>query len=794
MGIHGLVGQRLDEYELRELLGVGGMGAVYRAYQPGLRRYVAIKVLSEALAEDPGYAERFTREARTAAALEHPHIVPIYDYGTQGDLSYVVMRLLTGGALLQRIRWVGDRLSLPSLGETADLLKQLAGALDYAHSQGVIHRDIKPSNVMFDNHGNAFLVDFGIAKLTQETSPLTDTGAVLGTPTYMAPEQWRAEPPTPATDLYAVGAMAYQLVTGQVPFDAPTPYGMMHKHLNELPTPPQALRSDVPEAVGLVLERALAKQPEDRFPTVTAFAQAFERAASGATGTRTGFFAAPLPQTPPTSPAPPPSTRVEPDVPPLRPAGKGAARSPLVWGVAILLALAAVIVVAVLASGGGEKKGTEAGMVPTTAPPSTAEDSRSPEPPTATAGAMVVLLPSDTPAPEPSLTPTEAPSSTLFPSNTPDVQATADALLALRLTQTAESWTDTPTPDIEASVMAAMTGTALSWTDTPTPTDTSKPTATATLTSSPTATLTPPPTPTATLTSSPMPTPTQTFTVTPSPTLIPPPTWTPTATPSPRLEFFEAGTRNAVWTPIVRDFNGVPLVYVPAGCLMMGSTSGDSDELPVHHVCLRTFWIGQTEVTNAQYRACVDAGACTPPADRMDYDTPAYAGYPVADVSWEQAAAYARWFGGSLPTEAQWEYAARGPEGWLFPWGPSFDASRLNFCDAACGVSWRDGTARDGYAGLAPVGSYPGGASWAGALDMAGNAWEWTADWYGEAYYATLPDGAWDPSGPSAGALRVLRGGSWFNDWMGVRASYRGWVDPEYLHPSLGFRVVLPAS
>jgi len=232
---------------------------------------------------------------------------------------------------------------------------------------------------------------------------------------------------------------------------------------------------------------------------------------------------------------------------------------------------------------------------------------------------------------------------------------------------------------------------------------------------------------------------------------------------------------------------------VPAGCLMMGSTGGDPDEQPVHRVCLRAFWIGQTEVTNAQYRACVEAGGCTPPADRSGYDSPAQAGYPVADVSWEQAAAYARWFGGSLPTEAQWEYAARGPEGWLFPWGPAFDGSRLNFCDQPCSVAWRDETAWDGYAGLAPVGTYRGGASWVGALDLAGNAWEWTADWYGETYYATLPDGAWDPSGPPAGTLRVLRGGSWFNDWRSVRASYRGWLDPEYLHPSLGFRVALPA-
>ncbi|RPI98125.1 MAG: serine/threonine protein kinase, partial [Chloroflexi bacterium] len=162
--VQNLSGSSLGQYQLLEQIGLGGMATVYRAYQPSLRREVAIKVLSAALAQQPGYMERFNREAEMAAALEHPNIVPIYDYGVQDGIGYVVMRLLMGGTLAERVSrraYAGGQ--PPSLGEVADLLKQLASALDYAHRRGVIHRDIKPSNIMFDDQGRAYLMDFGIA-------------------------------------------------------------------------------------------------------------------------------------------------------------------------------------------------------------------------------------------------------------------------------------------------------------------------------------------------------------------------------------------------------------------------------------------------------------------------------------------------------------------------------------------------------------------------------------------------------------------------------------------------------
>ena len=172
---------------------------------------------------------------------------------------------VSGGSLAERIAArAGTEQPLPSLGEIASLLQQVSSALDYAHSQGVVHRDIKPSNILFDNHGNAHVVDFGIARLLEATSVgLTGTGAVVGTFAYMAPEQWRGETLTPVTDQYALGVMTYALVTGRLPFESPTPAGVMHAHLNERPAPPRTYRPDVPEAVGQVIGRVLASGGDD---------------------------------------------------------------------------------------------------------------------------------------------------------------------------------------------------------------------------------------------------------------------------------------------------------------------------------------------------------------------------------------------------------------------------------------------------------------------------------------------------------------------------------------------------
>jgi serine/threonine-protein kinase len=219
----------------------------------------------------------------------------------------------------------------------------------------------------------------------------------------------------------------------------------------------------------------------------------------------------------------------------------------------------------------------------------------------------------------------------------------------------------------------------------------------------------------------------------------------------------------------------------------MGSPAGEGpgDEHPQHTVRLNDFWIDRTEVTNRQYEQCVQAGACRAStcAGRSELDG---ANHPVVCVDWEQARAYCAWVGARLPTEAEWEKAARGTDGRTYPWGNTFDGSQLNFCDKNCEFDWKDAASDDGYARTAPVGSYPAGASPYGALDMAGNVWEWVADWYAADYYSRSTER--NPPGPDSGQYRVLRGGSWWDDRDRVRSALRAGHDPSDGHYDYGLR------
>lgn len=268
-----LLGQTLGEYKLLECIGTGGAGAVYRAYHGRLNRDVAVKVLPAPLESDDRLVKRFEREAKIISQLQHPHIISVFDFGVAHDYHYLVMPLLKGGSL-------EDRILNPDIGhmepsEVADVLLALGKALDFAHSHGVVHRDVKPSNVMFDGDGNVYLADFGTARLAAATSKLTETGTTLGTPAFMAPEQWAGNQAVGATDQYALGIMAYQLITGRSPFQADTLVQLMHQHMGAYPPPLHQVRLDLPEDLAIVVNVALAKHPEDRFPSVTAFAKTF---------------------------------------------------------------------------------------------------------------------------------------------------------------------------------------------------------------------------------------------------------------------------------------------------------------------------------------------------------------------------------------------------------------------------------------------------------------------------------------------------------------------------------------
>ena len=655
-----LVGTKLGQYEIVARLGEGGMALVYKAYQESLNRYVAVKVLDPVRAAEKGFLTRFTHEAQAVASLDHPHILPIYDFGHDQGYTYIVTKYVSTGTLRDRLE---KEKSLP-LEEAARLLSQVASALDHAHQRGIIHRDIKPSNILLDERDDVLLSDFGLARILESTTRLTVTGASLGTPAYVSPEQALGEEVDNRTDVYSLGVVLYEMLTGRTPFPGDT-LAVALKHVQEPPPPPRSLNPALPEAVEQVILQALAKNPDERFATAGALAHALEQAIAESKSP------------PPLPPEPGEGAAVVEVEPTPGPALHIPKQIVVVAGAVVLLLIMAIAVGLALFRGGGE-------------------------------------------------TPTPAISAA-------DLTATAIALLPATPTGTATA-THTPT--------ATPTGTPV---DTATPTGTPSPTPTST------------PISTATPTASATPTPTATPTIAPT---------TPPSEPAPGS---------------IREFGGVEMVYVPPGTFTMGSETGEPDERPVHNVWLNGFWIDRTEVTNAQYRSCVDAGQCKRPAYNSSntrthyFDDANYDGHPVIYVSSDDAATYCQWRGKRLPTEVEWEKAAswdwRTGTKLTWPWGNTFDDSKV-----------RDGPRED----TSSVGKRPAGASPYGAMDMAGNVSEWTADYYSADYYAASPSS--NPKGPATGYGRVVRGGTWWDVDYDLRTTRRKQEDANARQMYLGFR------
>ena len=258
--------KELGAYRLHKILGEGGMGTIYESYQGSMNRKVAIKVLPPQLAKDPEYIQRFTTEIELATKLEHIHILPIYDYGVEGNISYIVMRYLGGGDLEQRIFKRGY---IP-LDEGLKIIQQIGSALDYAHSRNIIHRDLKASNIMFSEEGNAFLMDFGIAKAIG-VAGITQEGYVMGTPHYMPPEQWKGSDIDKRADVYALAILSYFILTGQLPFDGENQLNVMYKHFNETPLPIQKIQPSLPRALNTIIDKGLAKDFNKRYGSAKAF-------------------------------------------------------------------------------------------------------------------------------------------------------------------------------------------------------------------------------------------------------------------------------------------------------------------------------------------------------------------------------------------------------------------------------------------------------------------------------------------------------------------------------------------
>ena len=268
-----LAGQTVGKYKLLERIGHGGMAEVYKARHPKLDRIVTIKILHGYLAEGKDFLARFEREARSVANLRHPHIVQIHDFDVDHETYYMVMEYIDGGTLQDRMADLArDGKYLP-LDQVMAILDQIAEALDYAHKKDVIHRDIKPSNILLSSSGEAFLADFGIARMVS-TTQFTSTGALLGTPTYMSPEQCKGQGLTSVSDIYSLGVILYELLTGQVPFSADTPLELIQKCVNEPLLPPSLLRPGLPKSIEAVVEKALAKDPAERYQSASELTQA----------------------------------------------------------------------------------------------------------------------------------------------------------------------------------------------------------------------------------------------------------------------------------------------------------------------------------------------------------------------------------------------------------------------------------------------------------------------------------------------------------------------------------------
>jgi formylglycine-generating enzyme required for sulfatase activity len=706
--------KKLGKYEILGELGRGGFATVYKARDPNLNRTVALKVLHPYWSNDPNFAARFQREAQAAAGLHHPHIVPVYEADEVEGQLYIAMAYLPGHTLRDLLAAESPL----SLERALPILSQVAEALDYAHERGVVHRDVKPANIMVQERGQkvqATLLDFGLVKAMEQSTVLTSRGTLLGSPEYMAPEQAdpeRAAKIGPAADRYALGVVAYHMLTGRVPFPGNTP-GTLNAHEHKPVPPPRSLRPELPEPAAQTLLKMLAKAPADRYPSTCAFVEQLDRVwqAERQARQREAQLAPVYQQLQAAFERKDWAQvlelggqiwAVDPDYRDVakrmvhaRQQLQRSQRFPVpdtlrqrprwVWGLGVA---GVVVFLGLLCLGLGSLGASLFGSTPT--------PTRVAELPTATSANPSPTLPPDIP--------TAAPTFTSVP---PTLTSTP---------------TETPGP-----------------TDTPTPTSTPQP-----------------------------------------------PTPTPTSTPQPPTPTPDPGATKT------RPTDGMTMIYVPARTFQMGSAERDlyaaGHEKPPHQATLDAFWIDKYEVSNAQYARCVEAGACQKSAF---VDDAAYNGadYPVVGVSWQDAADYCGWAGGRLPTEAEWEYAARGPDEPIYPWGDTFDGKRTNFCDVNCSLGFENESYDDGYERTAPVGSFPAGASWVGALDMAGNVLEWVNDWYAGDYYANSP--RQNPRGPETGDYKVLRGGSWGNAEGDVRAAYRYRVNPDVRSARFGFRCVL---
>ena len=647
-------GARLGHYRIIALLGRGGMADVYRAEDERLGREVALKAVPPEFARDPERVERFEREVRAAARLTHPNIVTVYEFGQGAGQHFYTMALMPGGDLKARIRAHPD--GMPP-AEARAVAAAMARALDYAHRQGFVHRDVKPENILFGEDGVAQLTDFGIARAMSSGTRMTATGMSIGSPHYMSPEQARGRAVDGRSDLYSLGVVLYEMLTGRVPFDAGDTFAVGLSHINDpVPELPPAQQDWQP-----VVDRLLAKSPDDRFGSAAELAKIL---ASDA---------------PPQAPA----TRVMPTGrdhgSPARPQGPAprlaalatTRRGPLAALAGAALALAVVTI------------------------------------------GYVALQPA--PIPTPPSNPTNP-----FEVDDREPERSAPELNEeLRQLEEARQQVEEARRQAEAVLRQAEEARRRA------------------------------------------------------------------EEVSLQANRAAAADRSLVETaPASRagdsqEFDGMEFVWIPAGEFRMGSTSrlADDDEQPVRPVRIsQGLWLGKHEVTQSEWQREMGSNP-----SHFDECGPTC---PVEGVSWNDAQEFigrlnARGGGNRyrLPTEAEWEYAARAGTTTVYWWGNAIGDNRAN-CEG-CGSQWDNES-------TAPVGSFA--ANGWGLHDVHGNVWEWVEDCWHNSYQGAPGGGsAWTSGGNCR--RRVLRGGSWSNFPRYLRAAIRSRDVDGYRGNNGGFRV-----
>ena len=272
-----MIGKTIGKYRITDHLGRGGMAEVYKAYQPNLDRYVAIKLMHAFLADEKEFLARFEREAKVVATLRHPNIVQVYDFDVAEGVYYMVMEFINGDTLKARLQDLESKDEWVPLDDAVRIILSVGSALKYAHERGMVHRDVKPANVMITVDGQVILTDFGIAKIVSAAN-LTASGAMVGTPSYMAPEQGMGQPGDERSDIYSLGVMLYQLILGRLPYDADTPLAVVLKHINEPLPLPKNIKPDLSDDINRVILKALAKDPADRYQKVAEMTADLRRA------------------------------------------------------------------------------------------------------------------------------------------------------------------------------------------------------------------------------------------------------------------------------------------------------------------------------------------------------------------------------------------------------------------------------------------------------------------------------------------------------------------------------------